>query len=128
MAEESATPEVAQEKQEKAESQRRIPRWIWPWGLAFASLGAAAAVLMRGCWHTRMGWPSRYDKQYSYRVCTDCGIKRLFDEKTFQEYGPYGYDLKELIARAEEVRAKRMRKAGLPTTATEAKSSRSSGT
>lgn len=27
-----------------------------------------------------------------------CGIKRLFDEKAFQAYGPYSYDLNDLIA------------------------------
>lgn len=42
----------------------------------------------------------------SYRVCTDCGIQRLFDPKSFRGYGPYSYDLRELIARD---RARRMR-------------------
>ncbi len=117
-------PGTSEEQAAKPEEKRKFPRWIWPWGLALAGVGAAAAVLMRGCWHTRMGWPIRHDRQYSYRVCTDCGIKRLFDENSFQEYGPYGYDLKELIARVEEVRAKRKRQAGLAAR-TAAKSSRS---
>jgi hypothetical protein len=35
---------------------------------------------------------------YSYRVCLSCGAKRLFDENTFIGYGPFRYDLNELIA------------------------------
>ena len=27
-----------------------------------------------------------------------CGIKRLFDEHTFQAYGPFSYDLNRLVA------------------------------
>ncbi len=27
-----------------------------------------------------------------------CGIKRLFDEKSFRSYGPYSYDLDRLMA------------------------------
>ncbi len=112
------------EQAAKPEKKQWIPRWI-PWGLAFASVGAAVAVLMRGCWHSRMGWPIRYDKQYSYRVCLDCGIKRLFDPNTFQEYGPYGYELKDLIARVEEVRAQRRQKAEQAAVGAAAKTSRS---
>jgi hypothetical protein len=36
---------------------------------------------------------------HSYQVCLGCGIKRLFDEKSFRAYGPYSYDLNRLIAR-----------------------------
>jgi hypothetical protein len=61
-------------------------------------LGTAALTLFRGCRHRQMSWPMRYDYQYSYRVCTDCGIKRLFDPESFRNCGPYGYDLQELIA------------------------------
>jgi hypothetical protein len=57
----------------------------------------AAVVLFRGCWHGKMSWPVRA-QEYSYQVCLGCGIKRLFDEKTFQAYGPYSYDLNRLIA------------------------------
>ncbi len=78
---------------------KRHMHWIWPVGLAVAGLGGAAAFLLRGCWHTHMGWPLAYDDEYSYQVCTSCGIKRLYDEKKFRAYGPYGYDLHELIAR-----------------------------
>ena len=38
------------------------------------------------------------------------GIKRLFDEKKFRGYGPYGYDLKELIAREQAIRMRQRRK------------------
>jgi hypothetical protein len=27
-----------------------------------------------------------------------CGIKRLFDEHSFQAYGPFSYDLSRLVA------------------------------
>jgi O-antigen ligase len=85
--------------------KKHWPRWAWPLGLLAAGAGGVAAFLLRGCWHTRMGWPVR-EGDHSYRVCLECGIKRLFDEKKFRGYGPYGYDVKELIARE---RATRMR-------------------
>jgi hypothetical protein len=88
-------------------SRKRFGRWAWPFGIAVAGLGAAAAVLLRGCWHPHMSWPTQYDGNYSYRVCTDCGIKRLFDPQSFRAYGPYGYDLRELIAR-DRVRRNRL--------------------
>ena len=47
---------------------------------------------------------------HSYQVCLGCGIKRLFDEKKFRGYGPYGYDAKELIAREQAVRIRHRRK------------------
>jgi hypothetical protein len=53
-------------------------------------------VLFRGCWHNKMSWPIRV-QEHSYQVCMGCGIKRLFDEQTFQAYGPYSYDLNRLI-------------------------------
>jgi DNA-directed RNA polymerase subunit RPC12/RpoP len=43
-----------------------------------------------------MSWPVR-SQGYSYQVCTNCGIKRLFDEKAFRSYGPYSYELERLI-------------------------------
>ena len=48
--------------------------------------------------------------EHSYQVCLGCGIKRLFDEKKFRGYGPYGYDVKELIAREQAVRMRHRRK------------------
>jgi DNA-directed RNA polymerase subunit RPC12/RpoP len=88
----------------------RRGHWIWPLGLAMAGLGGAAAFMLRGCWHTHMSWPIKLDDEFSYQVCTNCGIKRLYDEKTFHAYGPYGYDLHELIARERTVRLRRLRK------------------
>lgn len=91
-------------------NKNKIPRWIWPLGLAIAGAGSAVAVVMRGCWHKNISWPLRYDDEYSYIVCTQCGVKRLFDEKAFREYGPYAYDIDELIAKDREMYAERMRR------------------
>jgi hypothetical protein len=63
--------------------------------------------MLRGCWHADMGWPVRHDDEFSYQVCMGCGIKRLFDPKTFRAYGPYGYDVVELIARERALRLRR---------------------
>ncbi len=84
--------------------------WVWPLGLALAGLGSAAAFMLRGCWHTKMSWPLRYDEEFSYQVCTGCGIKRLYDEEVFHAYRPYGYDLHELIGRERAARMRRMRR------------------
>jgi len=78
-------------------------------GLAAAGAGGAAMFLLRGCWHSKMGWPMR-EGDHSYQVCLGCGIKRLFDEKKFRGYGPYGYDVKELVAREQAARARQRRK------------------
>lgn len=91
--------------------KKKFPRWLWPLGFAVGGLGATAAVLLRGCWHPRMSWPIRHDEQCSYRVCTSCGVKRLFDHVNFREYGPYGYDLDELIARTRARNIKRIHQA-----------------
>ena len=70
--------------------------WFWPLGVVATSLAGAGLLLVRGCWHRRMSWPVRA-QEYSYQVCLGCGIKRLFDEKGFYAYGPFRYDLSELI-------------------------------
>ena len=75
-----------------SQKKKRWSRWAWP-GLLAAGAGGAAMFLLRGCWHTRMGWPMQ-EGDHSYQVCLGCGIKRLFDEKKFHGYGPYGYDVK----------------------------------
>jgi hypothetical protein len=90
---------------------KKLGGWIWPLGLATAGLATVTAVSLRGCWHTHLSWPVSHDNHYSYRVCTTCGAKRLFDHKTFREFGPYGYDLNKLIARERAQRIKRMREA-----------------
>jgi hypothetical protein len=71
--------------------------WLWPLGMVATSLAGAGLLLLRGCWHRRMSWPVRA-QEYSYQVCLGCGIKRLFDEKSFVPYGPFRYDINELIA------------------------------
>ena len=93
---------------EVSPQKRRWPRWAWP-GLLAAGAGGAAMFLLRGCWHRRMGWPMR-EGDHSYQVCLGCGIKRLFDEKKFRGYGPYGYDVKGLIAREQSAGARQRRK------------------
>lgn len=69
-------------------------------------LGTAAVAFFRGCWHRHMTWPARYDDEYSYQVCTDCGIKRLFDPESFRGHGTYSYDLHELIVRDRDRRVR----------------------
>lgn len=71
--------------------------WLWPLGVATTSLAGVVLLALRGCWHRRMSWPVRM-QEHAYQVCLECGVKRLFDEKRFCSYGPFRYDLKELIA------------------------------
>ena len=40
------------------QKKKRWPRWAWP-GLLAAGAGGAAMFLLRGCWHSKMGWPMR---------------------------------------------------------------------
>jgi len=94
-----------------SQKKRHWPRWAWPLGLLAAGAGGAAIFLFRGCRHSKMGWPIR-EGDHSYQVCLGCGIKRLFNEETFRAYGPYGYDVKELVARE---RAMRMQQRHKPT-------------
>jgi hypothetical protein len=85
-------------QQGKAEKIKKS-NWWWPGGVVATSLAGAAVVALRGCWHakSKMSWPVGA-QGCSYQVCLGCGAKRLFDEKTFQAYGPFRYDLNELIA------------------------------
>ena len=71
--------------------------WFWPLGVAATSVAGVVLVALRGCWHRRMSWPVGM-QWHSYQVCLACGVKRLFDEKKFCSYGPFRYDLNELIA------------------------------
>jgi len=52
--------------------------------------------VLGGCRHKNMGWPIRL-QGCSYRVCLDCGIRRIFDEETMRGYGPYSYRTSELL-------------------------------
>ena len=70
--------------------------WLWPMGLVATGLAGAGVILLRGCWHGKMSWPVRA-QDHSYQVCLGCGIKRLFDERTFRASGPYSYDLNRLV-------------------------------
>ena len=93
----------------------KLPRWMFPAGIALAGIGGAATLLLRaGCMHN-WNWPRRVspedvkhhgDEHYSYQVCTKCGIRRLYDDKLLRPFGPQGYDLHELIAhdRAAHIR------------------------
>src|SRR5215470_13695294 len=76
----------------------RKSRWKVPLGIMATGVAGAAVLVLRGCWHRKMSWPVRY-QDHSYQVCLGCGIKRLFDERSFRAYGPYSYDLNRLIAR-----------------------------
>ena len=105
-----------------ATETRREPRsrhwkWAFPVGIGLAGLASAAAVLLRGCWHRNMSWPVRLSEEhgdFSYQTCNDCGIMRLFDERSFRGYGPYGYDLHALVAHERLLRQQRVQRAAKP--------------
>jgi hypothetical protein len=78
--------------------------WWWPAEMA-TSLAGAAVVAFRGCWHRKMSWPIGM-QGYSYQVCLSCGVKRLFDEVTFTAYGPFRYELDQLVPREGSVQPK----------------------
>jgi len=71
-------------------------RWLWPLGVIATGIAGAVVVAFRGCWHRKMSWPVRA-QGHSYQVCVGCGIKRLFDEQDFRSYGPFSYNLADLI-------------------------------
>ena len=82
--------------QERPERPRKST-WLWPAGAVATGLAGMTLLLLRGCWHRRMSWPVRAEG-HAYQVCLGCGVKRLFDETNFRSYGPFHYDLNELIA------------------------------
>ena len=90
-------------QQAEAEELKKS-NWWWP-GVVATSLAGAAVMAFRGCWHRKMSWPIGV-QGYSYQVCLICGAKRLFDEKTFSAYGPFRYDLNELIAQEKPTKSK----------------------
>ena len=85
------------EKSEKIIEKIGESSWLWPLGVAATSVTGVVLLALRGCWHRRMSWPVGM-QWHSYQVCLACGVKRLFDEKKFCSYGPFRYDLNELIA------------------------------
>jgi len=87
-----ATDAVGQDEPEKT----RKSSWWWP-GVVATTLAGAVVMALRGCWHGKMGWPVAV-QGHSYQVCLSCGAMRLFDEKVFSAYGPFRYDLDELLA------------------------------
>jgi len=82
------------ETPEKSKSKRA--GWLWPAGAMATGVAGVALLLLRGCWHRKMSWPVRA-QGYAYQVCLGCGVKRLFDEAHFRSYGPFQYDLNDLI-------------------------------
>ena len=92
-------------EREKREKQEKKPRWKLPLGLMATGVAGAAVLVLRGCWHRKMSWPVRY-QEHSYQVCLGCGIKRLFDERSFRAYGPYSYDLNRLVSWDSDQKAK----------------------
>jgi len=92
--------DAVKEKSAKIVHKERKSSWLWPLGLAATSVAGVLVLALRGCWHRRMSWPVRA-QGHSYQVCLSCGVKRLFDEKRFCSYGPFCYDLSELIAWAK---------------------------
>jgi hypothetical protein len=105
---------VAQGSPEEPVRKRRRVHWVFPLGIGLAGLASAAAFVLRGCWHRNMSWPARAEDEhgdFSYQVCNDCGIMRLFDEHKFRGIGPYGYDLHALIAGERLLRRQRMQRA-----------------
>jgi len=92
------------DQQDPNPKKTKRSRWLWPMGLLATSM-AGAAVVLRGCWHSKMSWPVR-SQGCAYQVCTGCGIKRLFDEDAFRGFGPYSYDLQRLMAYEQARRLK----------------------
>jgi hypothetical protein len=97
---------VADPKETKAPAKARKSGWLLTAGAVATGAAGVAVLLLRGCWHRRMSWPVR-SQGYSYQVCLGCGVKRLFDERSFRSYGPFHYDLSYLIewARSREAPA-----------------------
>jgi len=78
-------------------SEEKKSRWKVPLGIVATGVAGVAVLILRGCWHRKMSWPVRA-QGHTYQVCLGCGIKRLFDERSFRAYGPFSYELNRLIA------------------------------
>jgi membrane-associated PAP2 superfamily phosphatase len=88
---------VADPKEQETPEKSKKTGWLWPAGAMATGVAGVALLLLRGCWHRKMSWPVRA-QGYAYQVCLSCGVKRLFDEAHFRSYGPFQYDLNDLIA------------------------------
>jgi len=88
---------VADPKKQETPEKSKKAGWLWPAGAMATGLAGVGLLLLRGCWHRKMSWPVRA-QGYAYQVCLGCGVKRLFDEAHFRSYGPFEYDLNDLIA------------------------------
>jgi hypothetical protein len=87
---------VADPKEQETREKSKKTGWLWPVGAMATGLAGVGLLLLRGCWHRKMSWPVRA-QGYAYQVCLGCGVKRLFDETHFRSYGPFQYDLNDLI-------------------------------
>ena len=58
----------------------------------YDSLGTRIGFLGKlfGCWHKDLSRPFT-DFKSSYRVCTDCGARKMFDTKNFKTLGTFYY-------------------------------------
>ena len=56
------------------------------------SLGTKIGILGKlfGCWHKDLSRPFT-DFRGSYRACTQCGARKLFDTKNFKTLGTFYY-------------------------------------
>ena len=56
------------------------------------SLGTRIGLLGKlfGCWHKDLSRPFT-NKKVSYRVCTDCGARAVFDTESFKTLGTFYY-------------------------------------
>ena len=56
------------------------------------SLGTRIGLLVKifGCWHKDVSRPFTINKG-SYRVCLDCGARKMFDTKSFKTLGTFYY-------------------------------------
>jgi len=59
-----------------------------------SSLGTRIGLLGKlfGCWHKDLSRPFT-DSKSSYRVCTNCGARKMFDTKNFKTSGNFYYPL-----------------------------------
>jgi membrane-associated PAP2 superfamily phosphatase len=88
---------VVDPKEQETPGKSKKTGWLWPAGAMATGVAGVALLLLRGCWHRKMSWPVRA-QGYAYQVCLGCGVKRLFDEAHFRSFGPFQYDLNDLIA------------------------------